>query len=261
MLDISLPAKVVFHLGPIPVTNGVLATYAVTLGLVLFAFWFSGRIRIIPGRMQVALEAIQGFWVKQTETAFGDPRLANRLFPAFLTLFIILLIGNQFSVIPFVNSITYDGAPLFRTPTSDLSHTVALALLMVGFSHIVAISTHPLKHLGNFIKIKPFFQVRSVAGFGKAMLDFLLGLLDIVGEFAKVLSLSGRLFGNIFAGDVMVMVIISLASFTQFIVPLPFIFLSMFSGLVQAAVFTMISILFIAGTAGSHLLEHQQAVP
>lgn len=257
MLDITLPAKILFHIGPVPITNAVLATYAVTAVVIVFALWFSRSIRVVPGRLQVGLEAMQEFWIKQTETAFGDTRLAQRLFPMFLTLFFIILIANQFSVFPLINSLMFGDTPLFRTPTSDLSHTIALALLMIGFSHAVAFTTHPLKHIGNFIKIKPFFQVRSLADFGNALLGFFLGLLDIVGEFAKVMSLSGRLFGNIFAGDVMVAVIISLASFTQFIVPLPFIFLSMFSGVVQAAVFTMISILFIAGTAGGHLQERQ----
>jgi F-type H+-transporting ATPase subunit a len=101
-------------------------------------------------------------------------------------------------------------------------------------------------------------KIRSPKQAFDAVLGLFLGALDIIGEFAKVLSLSGRLFGNLFAGDVMVAVIISLASFTQFIVPIPFMFLSIFSGIVQAAVFTMLSILFIAGTSGGYLLEREK---
>ncbi|MDQ5919617.1 MAG: F-type H+-transporting ATPase subunit a [Patescibacteria group bacterium] len=78
-----------------------------------------------------------------------------------------------------------------------------------------------------------------------------MGLLDIIGELAKILSLSARLFGNIFAGDVMILVIVSLSTYTQFFVPLPFLALSIFSGFVQAFVFSLLSIQFLSGTITS----------
>ena len=81
-----------------------------------------------------------------------------------------------------------------------------------------------------------------------AFLEFFLGLLDIIGEVAKLASLSTRLFGNMFAGSIIVLIIGGLASFTQFIVPMPFIVLGILSGFVQAFVFVMLSIIFISST-------------
>lgn len=255
MLQIQLPAEVLFHLGPLPVTNSILATAGITFFVAVLAMWFSKNVGIVPQRAQVAMEAIHGFWLKQGTAAFGSAELAKKMLPMFFTLFILLTLANQFALIPLAGSLFFGDAPAFRTPTSDLSHTIALALAVIGFAHIVAFTAHPLQHLGNYIKIKPLLKVRSGKDLGNALIEVFLGLMDIIGEIAKVLSLSGRLFGNIFAGDVMVLVIASLAAFTYYFIPIPFIFLSLFSGFVQAAVFTMLSMLFIAGTAGTALQE------
>ncbi|HMR01506.1 MAG TPA: F0F1 ATP synthase subunit A, partial [Candidatus Gracilibacteria bacterium] len=99
----------------------------------------------------------------------------------------------------------------------------------------------------NFIKIGSILKIRKPADVGQALLDIFLGLLDIVGELAKVISLSARLFGNIFAGEVMVVVIASLSVFTRYIVPVPFYLLGLLSGLIQALVFAVLSLSFIAG--------------
>jgi F-type H+-transporting ATPase subunit a len=255
MLNIQLPAEVLFKIGPLPVTNSILATAIITIIVAIFAIWFSRTIKMVPRRWQVAMEAVHGFWMKQATSAFGSAELAKTMLPMFFTLFILLTLANQFALIPLAGAMFFGDAPAFRTPTSDLSHTIALAIAVIAFAHIVAFTAHPLQHLGNYIKIKPILKIRSGKDAGNALIEVFLGLMDIIGEIAKVLSLSGRLFGNIFAGDVMVLVIASLAAATYYIVPIPFIFLSLFSGFVQAAVFTMLSMLFIAGTAGTALQE------
>lgn len=255
MLNIQLPSEVLFSIGPLPVTNSMLATAAITLFVAIFAVWFRYTLKIVPRRAQTAMEVVHGFWIKQATAAFGSEELAKKMLPMFFTLFILLTLANQFALIPLAGSVFFGSAPAFRTPTSDLSHTIALAIAVITFAHLVAFTAHPLQHLGSYIKIKPLLQVRSLKDFGNALIEVFLGLMDIIGEIAKVLSLSGRLFGNIFAGDVMVVVIASLAAATYYFVPIPFIFLSLFSGFVQAAVFTMLSMLFIAGTAGTALQE------
>jgi F-type H+-transporting ATPase subunit a len=106
----------------------------------------------------------------------------------------------------------------------------------------------PLKHIGNFIKVKQFFKIKSLKDLPMAFLDFFLGLLDIVGEVAKLASLSTRLFGNIFAGMVIIMIIQGLSAYSQFLAPVPFLVLSTLSGFVQAFVFAMLSILFVSSS-------------
>lgn len=253
MPDISLPSSVLFHIGPIAITNSLLSAFVIGAVMILFAWLARRRMGIVPTRIQSLLEVIFEYIFSQIEIAFGSKERAQKFFPLFMTMLLFITVANQFALIPLVASIMYGETPLLRTATSDLSLTIALALLVVIMAHVIALSISPIKHIGNFIKIGSFLKVRSFGDLGNAILEFALGLLDIVSEFAKILSLSCRLFGNIFAGEVMVAVIASLTIWTTFIVPIPFIFLSLFSGFVQAFVFTLLSIQFIAGTVRGHL--------
>jgi len=206
---------------------------------------------VVPGRIQLVLEMLSEYVLGQLESAFGSKAQAKRFFPMLFTLLLFLVVANQLTAVPLIGQITLGEKSLFRLTTSDLNETFALALLMVGVSHVLAFKISPLGHIGNFIRIKPLLSARSVGQLASAMLGFALGLLDIVGELAKVLSLSFRIFGNIFAGEVMVVVIASISAYTYYIVPIPFIFLSLFSGFVQAFVFFMLSLQFIAATVRS----------
>lgn len=260
-MDVALPSHVLIMLGPVPITNSVLSAFVITLTLGAFSFFVSRRFAAVPTRFQVVAEALFDYLLTQIENAFGSKERARKFFPLLMTLMIFIAVANQFSLVPLVASFTYGGKPLLRTTTSDLSQTATLALVIVILSHVIALSISPLRHIGNFIKVAPFFKVRSLGDLGNALLGFALGLLDIVGEIAKVLSLSCRLFGNIFAGEIMVVVIASLAFWTQFLLPIPFMFLSLFSGFVQAFVFTLLSMQFLAGTVRGHLdtLDERQA--
>lgn len=260
MIDIRLPADILFSIGPVPVRNGHVAAFGMTFVFALFVFAFRGRIALVPGRIQAAFEFITEFLMDQLENAFQDRKRAEKFFPLLMTALLFILVANQFSLIPLVSSIVAGDAPALRSPTSDLSMTLALALFMVVLANVLALSIAPLHHIGSFIRIVPILKARSFAQLGRAVFDFLLGVLDIISELAKVLSLSGRLFGNIFAGEVMVAVIAGLSVYTQFIAPIPFIFLSMFSGLIQAFVFVLLSTQFIAGSVNAALESRKEAV-
>ncbi|OGJ50690.1 hypothetical protein A2229_04110 [Candidatus Peregrinibacteria bacterium RIFOXYA2_FULL_33_7] len=199
------------------------------------------------------LEFVISLFLDNLKAALNNnEKKARKLLPLFLTIFLFLFIANNFSLLPlFTSIITEEKTAIFRTPPSHFGLTVALALGVVVTSHIMALIISPFKHIGNFIKIMPLLKARSIKDLLNALLEIFLGVLDIVGEIAKVLSLSARLFGNIFAGEVMVMIITSLAVFTHYIVPMPFIFLSAFSGLVHAFVFPLLALQFMCGTIRS----------
>lgn len=245
MTEITLPARALFSLGPIPITDGFLGAILVTITMVGFGYLAARKFSIVPTRVQVLMEMITEYIMEQLENAFNDKERAERFFPFFMTMLLFLVVANQFMLVPFVFEITADGADLFRQPTSDFAQPIALSLLVFIISNVMALKISPIRHLGNFIAIGPLLKARSVGEFFNAIIEFFIGFLNIIGEFAKVVSLAARLFGNIFAGNVMVAVVIGLASFTQFIVPLPFIILSVFSGFVQAFVFMLLSIQFI----------------
>lgn len=253
MIDIRLPADALFIIGPIKFTNGHFTALTITAIFTVFALWLRGRISLVPGRIQTAFEFVTEFLMGQLEPAFQDRKRAEKFFPLLMTSLLFILIANQFSLIPLVDNILVGDVHLFRSPTSDLAMTLSLSLFIVGLANVLAFSISPLHHIGSFIRIAPIFKARSVGQLAQALLDFLLGLLDIISESAKVLSLSGRLFGNIFAGEVMVAVISGLSVYTQFFAPIPFYFLSAFSGLIQAFVFVLLSTQFIASSVTSAL--------
>lgn len=255
MLDISVPAHVVFHLGSIPVTNAVIAAYVSTLVLVVLALLVRYQMGLKPTRRQAFVEFIFEYIDQQLLQAFGQKEQARKFFPLIMTLLLFIAVANQLSVFPLLFQVIAEGKPVLRLATSDLSQTLTLGLLVVGLAHVLALSMAPFKHIGSYIRIGAILKIRKPGDIGSALIEVFLGLMDIIGELSKIVSISCRLFGNLFAGDVMVAVIISLSSFTQFIVPVPFIFLGIFSGFVQAFVFTLLSIQFISGlvnTAASH---------
>ncbi|MFZ2682325.1 MAG: FoF1 ATP synthase subunit a [Patescibacteria group bacterium] len=259
MLNITVPATTLFHIGPVPISDGVLNAGLISLGLAIFALLVSKRFTRVPGRLQVACEALLGFVSNQLEVAFGDKQEARKFLPLFATTLIFIVLANQFTLVPLITSITYDGTLALRMPTSDLSGTIALALIMVVLAHVLALSISPLGHIGSFIRVAPFLKVKSLMDFLNACIGFALGFMDIIGEFSKVISLACRLFGNMFAGNVMVAVIVSLSVYTSFLVPIPFLALGIFSGFVQAFVFMLLTMQFVAGSVAS-AKAHRQAV-
>ena len=242
--EITLQTAPMIDIAGFNINNSVLATLGVSLVLILGFALISRSFKLRPSRLQMALEGSVEFFMTQLETSWGSRERARKYLPLILTLFFFLLIANQFSVIPLVASVMSEGTQVLRTPTSDLGLTVSLALVVIISSHVIAFINHPIGHLGNFFKIHELLKVRSVGGLFNALLEVFLGLLDIIGECAKVVSLACRLFGNIFAGEVMIAVMTGLVTY---VVPMPFIAISVFSGFVQAFVFALLSCQYMPG--------------
>lgn len=246
MTDISLPAHVFFHVGPLPVTDGLLGALTVSFVILLAGFLSARKFAIIPNRVQTVFEMITEYLLGLLETAFGSREEAIRFFPLFMTMLIFIAVCNQITIVPFIFNITFNGIGVLRQPTSDLAQPLALSIMIFLVSNILALKVSPIKHISNFFPIGDVFKARSLRDLMQAGINMFVGFLNVFGEIAKVISLACRLFGNIFAGNVMLAVIISLSAFTQFIVPIPFIFLGIFSGFVQAFVFTLLSMQFTA---------------
>ena len=250
--EISVAPHEAFQLGGFSVSNAMISSYVALTILLIFLLIHKSKLKIVPGRVQVAMEAMVMFFYSNLIEAYGSEKRAKKHLPLIVGLFLFILICNQFTIIPFAQSIvTGDGTGFFRNPTSHFALPIAMALIVFFVSHIIALTTNPVRHFRNFIKLGLFLKIRSFKDFGNALFENFLSILDIIGEFAKVVSLSARLFGNVFAGEVMVMVITGLSIYTQFIVPLPFYVLSIFSGLIQALVFAILAMAFISGMAKS----------
>lgn len=244
---ITIAPEVLGNIAGIPITSSFLSAIFVTIILLTFVFYVRAKLAIIPGNAQIVAEGVVGFFYDQLVEAYGSKERAKRYLPLIVGLFLFIFLSNQFTIIPLVQSVVIDGVNVFRAPTSHFSLTVALALITFLVSNVIAIGMSPVKWITNFVKIGELFKVRSFGDLAQALLDIFLGVLDIVGELAKVISLSARLFGNIFAGEVMVVVIASLSVYTQYLVPAPFYALGLLSGLIQALVFSVLSLSFISG--------------
>lgn len=249
--QIKLSSDTIFTLFGFNITNSMLATWATMLILILIGAFIKYSATIKPGKTQLVLELIIGFFKEKLELATGSEKDTKLLLPFIVTIFLLFLIGNQFSILPIISSMTAGDAMLFRTPSADFSLTIAMALILLGLGHLLAFIRSPFRHILNFIKIDQIFKIRKLKDIPNVFLEIFLGLMDIIGEIAKVVSMSARLFGNVAAGELMIVVIGGLAVFTAYFVPLPFIFLSGFSGLVQAFVFALLGVQFAALTITS----------
>lgn len=257
MEEISLPAEEVTAFGSVVITNSFMATVLTSLILVIFAIFLKLKISLIPGRLQTIFEMIFEFFLHQLELALGDPKLARRLLPIFLTVFLLVLIANQFFLLPLVGAVvTEHGHHVFRVPTSDYSLTIAMAAFLVVLAHIVAFAIAPINHINNFFRFRSFLKIRKLSDVPNAFIDAFLGILELIGEFARIISLATRLFGNIFSGEVIVIIVSGLMFYTQFLVPIPFYLLGILAGLVQAFVFTTLSLLFLSSTVRNAVHPH-----
>lgn len=232
-LHISLAPEQLFQLGPFPVSNSLLTSWIVVVLLCLGAKKISKSIKMVPSYGMLAVEMlIEGIY-NLTESVAG-PR-SKVFFPYIITLFIFILTSNWIGLMPGMGTILLETAhaeekvALFRAPTADLNTTLALALLSVGL-----IQYFGLKLLGRTY-LKKFFNLKNP-------IYTFVGFLEIIGEISKIISFAFRLFGNIFAGEVLLVVI---AFLVPVVAPLPFYGLEIFVGFIQAFVFVMLSLVFM----------------
>lgn len=252
MQEISLVPEEIFKIGNFAVNNAVFATLFVTLIILYIAFLTNRKLSLIPNYFQIVTEGMVSFFYTMLLDTYGNKKLAKKHTALIVSLFLFVLISNQFSFIPLVQSITINGIIGFKPPTAHLSQTVALAIIVVGFSHYLGFKLSPIKHIGHYIKLESVLKIRKPGDIGMAFLDIFLGILELMGEVAKIISLSCRLFGNIFAGEVMIAVLVSLSIYTSYIVPVPFYVLGVFVGGIQALVFAYLATSFISAMAIPH---------
>lgn len=244
--EIVLKPEVLVHLGVLPVTNTLLVSWLVTLLLIITGFFVGSRVKLLPvSRIQSLFEII-------IETAYQTvDELAHShtkaFFPWVTTFFLFIITANWLGLVPGFATIgikqIHDGkevlVPIFRSINSDLNMTLSLALISAIVTHFFAI-----KYLGLKSYLQKWFSLNPVFLF--------VGLLELVSEFTKVVSLSFRLFGNIFAGEVVLATVAGISKFTAFLIPLPFYFLEIIVGFVQAAVFMMLTLVFMVLLSEKH---------
>lgn len=252
-MNISLAAEPIFHIGAFAVTNSLIVAVLVMIFLMIVTLSLRRRqFAAVPTGLQNVAEATMEGALSFVESVVGDRNKARQFLPLTATIFFFVLFSNWFGLLPGVGTIgiyeTLEGhqvlVPFLRSASADLNTTLAIALISVLGTQLFGIITlgfinHASKYL-NFRSLIKHFSFQNV-------IMFFVGLLELISEVAKVVSFSFRLFGNVFAGEVLLIVISALV---PFIAPLPFLFLEIFVGLVQALVFSLLTLVFLTiGTA------------
>ncbi|HVZ67731.1 MAG TPA: F0F1 ATP synthase subunit A [Patescibacteria group bacterium] len=242
MSAVSLAPEVIFNIGNIKVTNTFLATIAIDLILVSFIVLVRRNLKPIPGKIQTIAESAVDYFYTTTEQIAG--KFADPIYPWFASFFIFIFVTNLVGLFPGFGSIGFfhleQGkevfTPILRAGTSDFNTTLALATVSLVATHYLSIKYNGV---GNYLK--RFFSLNPVLLF--------VGILELVSEVTKVISLSFRLFGNIYAGEV---VIHTINSIFAYIAPIPFLLLESIVAFVQALVFAMLTMVFMSILISPH---------
>lgn len=242
-MEITLFAEKIGQAGILPITNTLLVSWIVVAFLSISGFLAGRKLTLVPSNLQNIAEAIISPILDLCEN-LAESKTAV-FFPFIMTFFLYIMISNWFGLFPGFGTIGFwEGhkfVPFLRSINADLNMTLGLAIISALVTHIFAIY-----YLGLFGYLKKWFSLNPVFLF--------VGLLELISEITKMLSLSLRLFGNIFAGEV---VLSTISSLLAFIVPLPFYFLEIIVGIVQAAVFSILTLVFMVLMTEKHSsLEH-----
>lgn len=235
MINIHLPSEYIFYLFGFGVTNTLLTSFLVSLVLmclvvVIQLFDYRGRWLVTKGLQVIVFELL-----KLTDMVTGDRNLSKKLFPLIGTFFLFIVSANLLAMVPgflgsFYVKMGEGNVPLLRSPNSDLNTTLALAL-----TSVLAIQFFSLRVLGTKNYIKRFVNFTSPV-------RFVLGFFELVSELVKISSFSFRLFGNVFAGEVLLLVI---GFLVPYFLPLPFMILEVFVGVIQAFIFAVLTLTFV----------------
>jgi F-type H+-transporting ATPase subunit a len=252
-----LASEILFHIGPLAVTNTLVNAWIalaifVTIGLVL-----RKRLSLRPGKFQNTLEFFLEIILGYFDQVTGDRKKTLRFLPLVGSVFFFILLSNWLGLLPGTGTITYGGEHLLRPANTDLNLTLAMAVVAVLASHIFGfITVGVFTHLNKFIQIGTLVKSlrKGPIAIFTAIVEILVGIIETVGELAKVLSLSLRLFGNVFAGEVLMVVI---SSIVATLVPTPFMLLEILVGIIQATVFSMLTLVYLTmHTSEPHGAEH-----
>lgn len=214
-----LSTHVLFHVGPLPITDAVVVTWAIMAALAVGAAVVTRSLKIRPGAGQMVVEIVVATISEQIEDAIKRP--AAPLFPLIATLFIFLVVANLSMQLPGVSA-----------PTARLETAAALALIVFVAAHVYGIRARGLKgYLAHYLKPNP-----------------LLLPLNILSELTRTLSLMVRLFGNIMSHELIIALLLAIAGL---LVPIPIMALGILIGLVQAYIFTVLATIFLGAAIGA----------
>jgi F-type H+-transporting ATPase subunit a len=234
---ISIAAEELFRVGPVIITNAFLLGI-IGAGLVAWILWATVKAHQRGSRSRF-MHAVMWLFENLYDTTvevIGDKKVARKVLPLAVTIMLFFMLNNWLGLLPIVGSITYNGVPLLRGLAADLNATLAIAAISMVTAQVWAI-----KRRGFFGNARRYFVSPL-----KDPLHTFIGILEFIAEFSRTAALSLRIFGNVFGGEVLLIVIAFLTGYAAAVALPIFYVLELFVGAVQAYVFFMLTIAFIS---------------
>lgn len=238
----------VFHIGPVAISNSIFLGWIATAIMIVVLIIIARRMTIHPkGGLTQFVEYIAEFMVGTVTDAFEEKERAAKYIPFFVTVFFFVLINNLIGIIPGVgDSLTSHGSPLLRPMTADFNTTLAMAAIMMGLVYISSVRE---------VGIKAYFS-HFFMGSLKNPLYIFIGLIEMITDLTRVISLSLRLFLNVAIVETIVVVFAWLGHIIAPVTAVPFYFLDIFDDLLQAYIFVLLGAMYLA-IAVNHVSEHR----
>lgn len=242
-IHVSISSQPLFELWGLPINNAMVTGVIGTILTVAILWYVGGKVK--RGKYNRFVGLVQ--WVfegllNQINTIIPDKKLARKVTPLAVTIFFVVLINYWLSVIPGLDSIKWNGVPVLRSLTADLNFTLALALIT-----LITVQMYAVKYLGSIGNASRYFRNPF-----KDPIGAFEGALELVGEFSRGVALALRLFGNAFAGEVLLIVIAVLTSYFSVVVLPIFLGFEMFIGFIQAYVFFVLCLIFTSLAVSHH---------
>jgi F-type H+-transporting ATPase subunit a len=269
-LTISAAAEPLFFIGSVPFTNSFFMTLVVDVLLILTIIFGARNMQLIPQGFQNTLEAIVEAFYNFAQSI--DRKNVGKFFPLCATIFFFVLYSNLFALVPGVGSIGVceekhaaeaageakpaepvasafsslpgycnDGehhvVPYLRSPSADLNVTLAMALISVLMIQVFGVQALGANYFTKFFNFK------------EGAIGFAVGIIELISELARILSFAFRLFGNIFAGEV---ILIVMSFLFPYLLPLPFYGLELFVAFMQAIIFSVLTMVFMSIATQAH---------
>ena len=263
--ETTLFAEPLGHIGSFVITNSLVSSWIVVAILVIFLVAAGKKVKNIPRGLQNIFELFLEKALEMADSVTGSRKKSEKFLPISLALFLFILFNNWLGLLPGMGTIGFNEMnggqkvfiPLFRGGTADINTTLALALFAVVASHMMGIVMIGLwNYFNKFVNIKLLLEIPT-----KIKKDFtvvlvnpikvFVGLVEIISELAKVASLTFRLFGNIFAGEVL---LFSMMALFAYLLPLPFMFLELIVDIIQALIFSILALVYMTIATAEH--EH-----
>jgi F-type H+-transporting ATPase subunit a len=265
--EIQLPAETVFNLFGLPISNTILATWLTVLVLGILVFLITRHIRVVPKRWQMLLEFGLGWLLGFCQQVAGEKN-GRRFFPIVATIFLFVMFNAWLSLIPGFGSIWIlnpEGhqVHLLRGANTDINTPLALALVSFAVVLYYGFNSSGIRYLGNYFNVGGIFRgigelfkghiKPAFSGIFTGVINAFIGIIELLSMLTRIVSFTFRLFGNMTAGEILLLM-------TSFLLPflfaLPFYGLELLVGVIQSLIFSGLTLVFLTLAVTSHGEEH-----